>query len=258
MLGADLMIGAVDGPLELRPEAVDGLRVDLSLHELPRRVLDALVDEAHRLGLVVEAALVRRQHGARRGEPRQQREDDGRAGLGQHPRTDAPAALHHAEHGRLAVGPESALAVPLAADIGLVGLKEAREKALVLGHEQSDLTGHAPRALIGDTELARQLHRADAVLRRGEQEDGVEPQRQRRRALVEDRPGARREERATCALVGPPPPDGMEGVGLPALPALRALGPLRAPQGEDVGETGRVVGELRLEGLDGVFHLALS
>ena len=252
MLGADLMIGAVDGPLELRPEAVDGLSVRRSAHILARRVFDALVDEAHRFGLVVEAALVGREHGAVGGESRQERQDDGRAGLRQHLGADAPAALNHAEHGRLAVGPEAALAVPLAADVGLVGLQHARKQTLVLGHEQTDLTGHAPRALVGHAQLARQLHRGYAVLRRGEQEQRVEPQRQRRRGLVEDRPRAGREERATGALVGPPPPDGMEGVGLLA---LRALAPLREAQGEDVGETGFLRRELRLEGLDGVFHM---
>lgn len=254
MLGADLMVGAVHRSLELRPEAVDGLRVDRALDELPRRVLHALVDVAHGLGLVVEPALVRRQHRAVRGEPGQERQDDCGPRLGQHLGADAPASLHDAEHGRLAVGPETALAVPLAADVGLVGLKNAREEAVVLGHEEPDLTGHAPRALVGHAQLARQLHRGDAVLRRGEQEQRVEPQGQRRRALVEDGPRARREERPTGALVGPPAPDGMEGVGLPA---LRALGPLRAPQSEDVGEAGRVVGELGLECLDGVFHLDL-
>lgn len=124
-----------------------------------------------------------------------------------------------------------------------------------MGHEEPDLTGHAPRALVGHAQPARQLHRGDAVLLRGKKEQRVEPQRQRRRALVEDRPRARREERPAGALVGPPAPDGVKGVGLPA---LRALGPLRAPQGEDVGEAGRVVGELRLEGLDGVSHLTRS
>ena len=254
MLGADLMVGAVDRPLELRPEAVYGLRVNRALHELPRRVLDALMDEAHRVGLVVDAALVRGQHGARRGEARQEREDDGRAGFGQHTRTDAPAALHHAEHGRLAVGPEAALAVPLAADIGLVGLQHAREKALVLGHEQADLSRHAPRALIGHAQLARQLHGRDTVLRRGEQEQRVEPQRQWRRALVEYRPRAGREKRPARTLVSPPPPDRMEGVGLLA---LRALAPLREAQGKDVGKTRLVRRELSLECLDGVFHRVL-
>ncbi len=127
------------------------------------------------------------------------------------------------------------------------------KKAVVLGHEQADLSRHAPRAFVGDAELARQLHRGDAVLRRGEQEQRVEPQRQRRRTLVEDRPRARREERAAGTLVGPPAPDGVEGVGLAA---LRTLGPLGKPEREDEGETGFVVGKLRPECLDGVFHLA--
>ena len=255
MLRADLMIGAAHGTLELAPEAVNGLGMDRAFHELPRRVLDALMDKAQRLGLVVEVALVGREHGARSAEARQQRQDDGRAGLRQHLGTDAPATLYHAEHWRLAVGPEPSLAVTLTADIGLVGFKDAREKAIVLGHEQANLTRHAPRALIGHAELARQLHGRHAILGGGEQEYGVEPKRQRRRGLVENRPRAGREERPTRALVGPPPPDGVEAVGLPA---LRALGPFRAPHGEDVSETRRVVGELRLEGFDGVFHLGGS
>src|SRR3990167_1133880 len=69
------VVGPVEGPLELTPKAVDGLCVDRTSDILPGAVLHALMDEAHALGTVVDAALVCGQDGARRGVGRQEWHD---------------------------------------------------------------------------------------------------------------------------------------------------------------------------------------
>ena len=251
------VVGPVQAPLELTPKAVDGLRVDRAPDILPGAVLHALMDEAHALGAVVDAALVRGQDGARRGVGRQERHDRSTSGVRDGRRLDAATALHHAEHGRLAFRADATLtARVLAADVGLVGLKHPAQDFAVIGHEQTDLTGHAPRALVGHADLPLNLLGRDSVLRRGEQEDGVEPGQERRRALVED--GVHRRADLMAA-----PRTGVSLAARARVEALRlaaiAHGAALAVAGhKQERETGGVRRELRLEGLDGVFHLGDS
>ena len=249
------VVGPVQAPLELTPKAVDGLRVDRAPDILPGTVLHALMDEARRLGAVVDVALVRGEHRARHDVGRQERHDRRRPGVRDGLRLDGPAALDHAEHGRLALGSDSALtARTLAADVGLVGLNAPAQDAAFIGHEKPNLAGHAPRALVGHAQLAFKLLRRHAVLGRGEQEDGVEPGQQRRRALVEDRVRRRADlVAAPGARAGLAAPARIKALGLAAPVARRPV--LAVARDEQKPQTGRVVGELRLEVLDGVFHL---
>ena len=52
----------------------------------------------------------------------------------------------------------------------------------------ADQRGHAPRRLIGHAKLALEFLAADAVARRGEQVDGVEPKLERGAGLLKRRP----------------------------------------------------------------------
>src|SRR5205085_9492862 len=63
---------------------------------------------------------------------------------------------------------------------------------VVLLHEVfADLVEHAKRGLVVHAKLALQLLRGDAAARTRDEIDRVEPQVQRGRGLVEDRPGCR-------------------------------------------------------------------
>lgn len=245
------MESPMNGTLELRPEALDGVGMHVATGVFALRVLDRLMQIAQGLDLVVAVGLVRGDDGAR-----------GRHGLHQrHKRIlahvldrlgpDPSATLHNAEYWRLARSAAPALALVLAAVVGFVGLDHAAQGIGILAHQEPDLLGHAPRALVGDADVALDFLRRHAVLTLAHEEDGMEPGRERRGALVEDRAFRGRNLEAAGAGIHATASNRMKAV-LAAPFALEATGPAVL---EDVSEASLVVRELGLEVLDRISHV---
>src|SRR5512132_1295087 len=123
------------------------------------------------------------------------------------PATAPPSLLHHGGDDRLLLGRPPRFARLRTAEVALVDLDLAGQR-LAIGphHGAADLLQPRPRRLItAEAELALQFGGRDALLRRGDLEDGAKPQRQRLLALFEDRPGDHRDLAATAgALVDHP------------------------------------------------------
>ncbi len=102
------------------------------------------------------------------------------------------AGLHRGYERGLAVGPAAPLApAPLAAQIGIVQLHPAAKTPAsgTLGHHLHQLVLDAPGGIVGNPQLAVQLHRRDPLLGLGQQVDRLEPEGQRQLAGLEDGPG---------------------------------------------------------------------
>lgn len=191
VLRADVVVRPVDGPLELAPEALDGVRMDLAPDVLLRAVADGGVAVAVALEVDVGAKLVGHHLGPYLHVGADERHDglvlDVRDRLG----VDAALALGHAEYGGLALRATPARPMPLATDVGLVGLDSTAEHPALLLHELPDLVGDPPRGLIGYGKLTLKLLGADAILRGRHVPHGEEPLVEVRVGLLEDRPGLR-------------------------------------------------------------------
>ena len=97
--------------------------------------------------------------------------------------------LDGGDKGRLAGRATTALAAAsLAAEIGVVELDPPAERvlAVALHHHLHQLVSDAPRGVVGDTQMAVQLHRRDAFLVLGHEVDGLKPHRQGQLGGVED------------------------------------------------------------------------
>ena len=124
-------------------------------------------------------------------------EDIGR-NIGDHtkpnPATALAALLHRGGDDGFILGGPTRLAGFRTADVALVDLDLAGQ-GLPIGpdHGGADLREPGPRRLIAaEPELALQFGGRDALLRRGDLEDGAEPKGERLLALFEDRPGDHR------------------------------------------------------------------
>ena len=79
----------------------------------------------------------------------------------------------------------------LAAEVGIVELDESAERmrAVALHHHLHQLVAHAPCGVVGDAELAVQLHRRCTFLVLGHEVDALEPHRQGQLGGLEDGAG---------------------------------------------------------------------
>src|SRR5271166_2141264 len=171
----------------------------------------------------------------------------GRVGQHSHP---APAdTLRLADLDRdagehlLAALPPAAQALLLPADKGLVHLHRAGQPVPARPHQRTPQpVQHRPRSVVrADLQGPLQMLGGDPVLRGGEQPTGVEPDRQRRARLVEDRARRHRGPPAAAAALDPaisqPPASGM--------PTPRANEPARPTQPLQVVKTVLVGAEPR-------------
>ena len=100
--------------------------------------------------------------------------------------------LHGCHKGRLASRTASALAAAaLTAQIGIVKLHQPLQLVftVALHHHLHQLVLHTPGGVVGDAQVAAQLHGRDAFLALRQQEDGLKPQRQRQFGGIEDGAG---------------------------------------------------------------------
>ena len=104
-------------------------------------------------------------------------------------RVSVLVGLGGGDKGRLAGRAKTAFApASLATEIGIVELDRPAEsvRTVALHHHLHQLVPHAPRRVVGDAQMAVQLHRRDAFLVLGHEVDGLEPQRRRELGGVED------------------------------------------------------------------------
>ena len=103
--------------------------------------------------------------------------------------------LDGGDKGRLAGRATTAFApTSLATEIGVVELDPPAERvlAVALHHHLHQLVSHAPRGVVGDAQMAAQLHRRDPFLVLGHEVDGLEPHGERQFGGIEDGAGSDR------------------------------------------------------------------
>ena len=277
-LRGDMAICAEDAALHQRPEAFDGVRVNVARHVDASRVVDRFVGVARLGETVVQPCLVGVNDRGGFDVGGDLAHDRGPWAVRNDARHNAATTLDHAKNGRLVVSPpclsgltalgRGGQTVPLRT-VGLVGLpanvrlidfNSAAQRAItIFDHEfVADLRKHPPGRLIRNAQLPFELLGRDAHSGRSHQEDGVEPQVQGRRGLVHDRVGGRvNVVAARVARVGRATRHAVELADLFAFRALSVLtiGHLvvAAPQ---VVEARGVVGELTHEVHDCVGRIA--
>ena len=97
--------------------------------------------------------------------------------------------LDGGDKGRLAGRATTAFApASLATEIGIVELDRPAERvlAVALHHHLHQLVSDAPRGVVGDAQMAVQLHRRDPFLVLGHEVDGLKPHREGQLGGVED------------------------------------------------------------------------
>ena len=95
------------------------------------------------------------------------------------------------ERGLARRAPSALAAAALASEVGIVELDEPAEQmlAVALHHHLHQLVAHAPRRVVGDAELAVQLHRRCTFLVLSHEVDALEPHRQGQLGGLEDGAG---------------------------------------------------------------------
>ena len=208
MLHADLVEGTHDGTLEQAPHAFDAVRVDIAHDPFVEVVLHGVMLDAH---TVPEATVGRKLVGV-----------DGEGFIGDGAldevvqggpfrvrdalQADAPVTLHGTHDDGLVgrrVG-SSALASLATTDKRLVHFddpEQRRSLEAVGSHGLTDAVTEVPSGLVGDSEGALHLVRADPLLRLDHQVHGHEPLPQRKLGVVEDRPRGHREAVAASVAI---------------------------------------------------------
>ena len=240
-----MMMCAVNRAFQLRPEPLNGVRMDAPANVFLAAMIHDLMGVAERLHEVVNVRLIRVDFGPRFNRLADVAHDAGGVHRAHDLGLNTATAIDHADHGSLASGPTAPLAGANTADIGFIRLALAKELAGLVLHELADFVSHAPRRLIGHAKLPFQFLGRYAVPGGGHQEDGKEPRHEAGGGLVED--GACRGVNliaAPSAGIGAAVIDGMEAVRLAALVTFAASRPARV---EQEIKAGAVIGKLGLE-----------
>ena len=249
------MISPVDRAFKLAPKALDGVGMEDALDVLTLAVGNSPVLVAERADLVVARKLIRGDRRPRLNAGLDQRRQGLSLDILHDLRPDLPAALGHAENDRLSGRPAPALPLPLAADVGFVGLDDAAQSPAAGLHHKPDLLCDPPSAFVSNPKLAHKLHRRDAVLGLAHEVYRMEPKRQGRRAFMEDSP--------RCRGDMPPAPRAdiiaavRNRIVRVLMAAIRASDSLRILIAEDCRQASLIVGVVFSEVFDRVFH-ALS
>ena len=188
MLRGNEMMRPVHRAFQLRPEAVNGLRVDFAANIF----LVAMIDFAMAVS-PFRCVAINRQFIRVNGRPvfhvaSYVREHVGSGDGIDNLRNDVPATLDKADDRRLTSRTTTTLARPDAAVIRFVCLNDAGEfRGLAVCHELADFVIHAPRGLVGHSKLALQFLRGNAVLAGRHEENCKEPRLKFRAGFVKDR-----------------------------------------------------------------------
>src|ERR1035441_4454922 len=176
------------------PKALNGIRVDFSDNIDLLAVIDSLMGVTASAEAVVGAEVVCKDHGVRQ----DVLFDESSQCIGLNVVGDEcpnlPLALDHSDNGSL-VCSASACSLGSASVVGLVHFDltpaSTNRPALVITKHGANLLKHAPRRLVSHTRFPLNLLCRNSAARRGHQVDGIEPSRERRGGLVEDRASGR-------------------------------------------------------------------
>ena len=196
VLARDMNMGAANAALQKRPEALDGVDVSRATHPFVGAVVDGIVVITELLENTVRPPFVGADTGSGP-EPFDDRRDEGFApGSRHHLGKHLAIALKHTHNYGLSLGTTPCKAFDLgfpAPDVGFVNLDVISKGriAVNLGHQLANLVPHAPRRLVRHAQLALQFLRGNAMARRSEQVDRVEPFLKRRARVLERSPDHR-------------------------------------------------------------------
>lgn len=216
---------AVNRPLKLAPKAFDGIRVNVTVDVFFAPVVDLAVLVPEFRGVPINRKFVAVENGSPIHVAGNVSEDIGSRDRINDLGNNLAVPLNDANNRSLARRATATLAGASAADVGFIGLHNARQlRRLAVCHEFTDLMRHTPRRLIRDAKLALKLFSGHAVLAGAHQEDGKEPRLKARSGFVEDR-ASRGINLMPAPLAGIASTffDGMKAIGLAALRASAAL-----------------------------------
>ena len=253
MLWRNGVEGSVNRTLKLRPEAFDGIGVNLATNVLTFPVADRFVQMPKRLNLVVTVGFIGGDDGTGLNHALQERHERNLFTVRNRLGFDSALALDHAENRSLSSSASSTLtATPNAANVSFVGFHHIipAKRIGILAHKLANLLCDAPSTLIGHSKMPLQLLGGDTVLALTHQENGVEPKCERCRTLVEDCAFGWIGLEATTTRIRAAVLDGVAHVSS----AFRAFQAVRVSFFENVGETGSVIGEIIMEILNRVLH----
>ena len=253
MLWRNSVEGPVNRTLKLRPEAFNGVGVNLATNVFALPVADRFVEVPKCLNLVVTVGFVGSDDRARLDHSLQERHERNLLAVGNGLGFHSSLALDHAEHGSFArCAPSTLSASTDATDVGFIGFHHiiTAQRIGVLAHKLADLLCDTPSALIGNSEVPLQFFSGNTVLTLAHEKDGVKPKRERRSALVEDRSfgGVGLVSAGTSVRTAI-----LNGVAHVSS-AFRALQAIGISLFENMGEAGSVTGEIIMEILNRVLH----
>lgn len=239
-------MSAIDRPLKLGPEPLNGVGVDRAAHVFAAAMVHGPVLEPESLGVAIGGKFVRVERGAGLYVVPEVSEDFSVRETAHRLHVDLAPAFYHADHRCLASSPTATLSGAHAANVGFIRLHNTLELAgLVVPHQLANLVGHAPCGLVRDSEVPLQFLRGHAVAGSGHEEHGEEPKFQGGAGLVEDGASGRGHlkaaPRAGIAAAGN---HGIEAVLMLAIGASDAVFPAGL---EDVFEAGPVIREKGIE-----------
>jgi len=246
------MMRPTERPLELAPEAVNRIGMGFASDKFVSPVLDRPVRVAEGFKGVIAIALVSGNLRARCNGLLNKRHKRSSANLLNNVKFNSSLSFDGPKHGGFSSSPSPTLAGSNAADIGLVNLDMPTDSSDVFLHQKADLFGDPPCTFVGNSQLAFKFLRRHTVLGNTHQEDGMEPQSQRSRRLMED--CARRGRNlmsAPRARVATAFKDRVEAILVLATWTLNAVRVLFVEQER---QTRCVIRELLSEIFDCVFH----
>ena len=186
------VVYAANPPLHERPEAFDGVCVDIPTHVHLRCVVNAVMEVARLPKSAIRLPFVGVHDGAGHDVLSDQRYEGLSLRVGNLLGDHATLALNHSENGCFAGAGAGATRPPvaaLAADVRLIGFDCAAEHCPVIFEKLPDLVKHPPSCFVGDADLPLKLLRGNTAASGRDQKDGVEPKTQGRARVLKD--GAR-------------------------------------------------------------------
>lgn len=196
------MESPVNRTLQLAPETLNGIGVNLSTNIFTLTVRNALVLEAVRAEQVVSGVFIGADEGTSLHHGNGVIGSHSASNGGRDVRTNLAATFHNADDNCFVScgnarsfdfhGAGAGVHVRcFAADVSFVSFDNAGQQVAALIHQLADLVTNAPSALVRNTKLTLQFLRAHAILGSGHKEHRKEPSAQLGAALVEDRTFAR-------------------------------------------------------------------